>query len=76
MFLSEISENTMNSQKGLNSPGSSFIVKKDIFVDLSCKVSNVVFKCNSGDRLILTLTNNQFTIDMSESFNPYANVDV
>ena len=49
-------------------------MKKDLFIDLSCKLSNFVFKCNSEDRLILTLTNNQFTVDMSESFNPYASV--
>lgn len=74
MFLSEISENTMNSQKGKHSFFLLLVVKKDIFVDLSCKVHNVLFKCNSGDKVILSLTNNHFSVDMSESFNPYASV--
>lgn len=51
-------------------------MKKDVFIDLSCKVSNVVVNCNRGDSVILTLNNNQFTVDLSQSFNPYGSVSI
>ena len=46
----------------------------DVFVDLSCRVQNVNCTLSSGGKEFLSLSNNQFTVDISQVFNPYGNV--
>ena len=53
---------------------SPTVDQDDVFVDLSCRVQNVNCTLSSGGKEFLSLSNNQFTVDVSQVFNPYGNV--
>ena len=74
VLLSEISENTMNAQKRKNFCQYHKLDQEDTFIDLSCRMSNVAMRCNANDKEFLSIRNSQFSVDMSQVYNPYGNM--
>ena len=48
--------------------------QEDTFIDLSCRMSNVAMRCNANDKEFLSIRNSQFSVDMSQVYNPYGNM--
>ena len=46
------------------------IGEEDTFIDLGCRVTGVLLRFSSEGKEVLSINNNQFSVDMSQEYNP------
>lgn len=46
------------------------IGEEDTFIDLGCRVTGVLLRFSCEGKEVLSINNNQFSVDMSQEYNP------